>query len=108
MIGLCCNEKYGAITKYDDGDDDGDNDGKEDRNDDDNAAAGSGFPWSDLIFNNDASVSWRRIGRWGAIALRTRRTMYLRAKLYIYPINTIVNMCHKLLNAKIGVLGLCC
>ena len=33
MIDLCCDETYGAMTEYNDGDDDG--------NEDDNAAAGS-------------------------------------------------------------------
>ena len=41
-------------------------------------------------------------------AMRPRRTMYLRVGLYIYPINTLLNMCHKLIYVRIGVLGLCC
>ena len=42
MLGLCCNETYGAMTNYDNRDDDGDNYGNKDVNDDDNAAFGSG------------------------------------------------------------------
>ena len=41
MLGLCCDEIYGAMTKYDDGDDDGDNDRNKDENDDNNTAAKS-------------------------------------------------------------------
>ena len=40
-------------------------------------------------------------------ALQMQHTMYLRVRLYIYPIKPIVNMCHKLLYDKIGVLNLC-
>ena len=40
--------------------------------------------------------------------LRPRLTMYPHTGIYIYPINTTLNMCHKLLYAKIGVLDLCC
>ena len=37
-----CNVKYGAMTKYDDGDDDRDNDGNEYGNNNDNDTDGSG------------------------------------------------------------------
>ena len=39
MLVFCFDEKYGEMTKYDDGDNDEDNDGNEDRNEDDDAAA---------------------------------------------------------------------
>ena len=41
MIGLCCNETYDVITKYNYRDDDGENDENKGRNDNDNAAYGS-------------------------------------------------------------------
>ena len=51
MLGLCCDETYGAMINYDVRDDYGDNDGNEDKIDDDNAASGSGSngPNFDLI-----------------------------------------------------------
>ena len=45
MLGLCCNETYGAKTNYDDGD----KDGNKDRNDDGIAPSVSGS--NGLIFN---------------------------------------------------------
>ena len=43
-----------------------------------------------------------------ATDLLLRRTMYLHFRLYIYPINTQLRMCHKLLYAKIGGFDLFC
>ena len=40
--------------------------------------------------------------------LGLQHTFYPRVGIYIYPINTILMMCHKLLYEKIGVLDLCC
>ena len=45
MLGLCCDETYGAMTNYDDGD----KDGNKDRNDDGIAASVSGS--NGLVFN---------------------------------------------------------
>ena len=56
----------------------------------------------------------RRLGvaeeDWDAMlmVLCHRCSMYLRGVLYIYPIKTILNICYKLLYAKIGVLDLYC
>ena len=41
MLGLCCDETYGAMTNYGDWYDNGDNDGNKDGNDDNNSASGS-------------------------------------------------------------------
>ena len=97
------------MMKYDSRDDDGDNYGNEDRNDDDNAAAGSGSdgmifdpkttPWSRLVLTEE---DWAT----AVMALQPRSTMYIRVRLYIYPIKTMVKMCHKLLYAKIGIMDL--
>ena len=99
MLGLYCNETYGAMKKCDNGDGGGDND--------DNAAAGSVSDIWSLIQSKHLGLEeeyWATV----ATALRPRHTMYLRVGLYIYPINTIVKMYHKLLYAEIGVLYLCC
>ena len=39
MIGLCCNEKYSAMTNYDDRDDDEYGDRKKDGNNNDNSTS---------------------------------------------------------------------
>ena len=49
MHGLCCNEKYGAMTNYDDEDDGRDDDRNEDRNNNNNACFRSGS--DGLIFD---------------------------------------------------------
>ena len=49
MLGLCCNETYGEMRKYDDRDDNGDNNGNKDRNDNKNSTSGLGYDV--LIFN---------------------------------------------------------
>ena len=41
-----------------------------------------------------------------ATVLRQWCTIYLSVILYIYPINTLLNMFHKLMYAKFGILGL--
>ena len=59
--------------------------------------------WSDLQYYHDALVSWRRIGQW-----RRWRCVHCILGMYvleynvhyIYPIDTIVKMCHKLLYSK--------
>ena len=114
MLGLYCDETYGAMIKHDDRDDVGDNDRNKDRNDGDNAASGlrSGGP----IFN-PIIMHWSRLSiaeeYWATTmtTLQLWRPMYLRVGVYLiyrYPMNDIVNMCHKLLYAKIGILDLCC
>ena len=58
-----------------------------------------------------ASVSWRRIGRrwWRCSGIDALGMYVLDYNVcYIYPIKTILKMCHKLLYMKIGVLGLWC
>ena len=81
MLGLCCDEIYGAMTNYDDGDNDG--------NKDDNAASGSG---PDGPIFDPITTPWSRGGRSGddgngaaAVAhyVSTRRTIYLPYKNYI-------------------------
>ena len=71
MLGLCCDETYGAMTNYDDGDDDGDNDGNNDGNNDDNAASGSGSDGP--IFDPIESPGLAEEDR--VTALRPRQTM---------------------------------
>ena len=89
MLGLCCDETYGAMTNYNNGDDDRDNDGNKDGNDDDNAASESGSdgPIFDVI-----STPWSRRGGsgdddYGAAAaahyVSTCRTIYLPYKDHI-------------------------
>ena len=61
-----------------------------------------------------SSIRLRRLGlaeedqAMTVTTLRPRSTMYQGIGLYIYPINAMVNMCHKLLYTKIDVLDLCC
>ena len=85
-----------------------------DGNNDENAASGSGS--DDPIFDPIA-MSWYHLGITEedqatiATALRPRHHMYLLVVIYLpykYPIHAILNMFHKLLYAKIGVLYLCC
>ena len=118
MLGLWCKKTYGAMTNHDGGDDNGNNDGNnngnEDWNNEDNVAFGLGSdgpifdliftPWSRLSLTEDDQATT-------TMALRTRHHMYLRVGIYLpykYPINAIVNMCHKLLYTNIGILDLCC
>ena len=94
------------MTNHDDGDDDEDDDGNEDENDDDNVTSGSGSdgpifdpivtPWSHLGLTEEDRATTMTV-------VRSRRHMYLRIEIYLpykYPINTIVNMCHKLWYTK--------
>ena len=102
MLGLFCDGKYGAMTNYDDRDIESDDDGNEDGNDNNNAASGSGYYGT--IFDTITINLYRGGGRSTmGTALRPRRTMYPRVGLYIYPIKTLLKMCHKLLYAKFGV-----
>ena len=82
--------------------DNGYNDMNEDGNDNDNAASVSGY--DDTIFDT-ITIPWYPGGVRATIGtvLRPRLTMYLRVGLYIYPIKTLLKMCHKLLYAKFGV-----
>ena len=107
MLGLCCDETYGAMTNYNDEDDNGDNYGNKDGNDDDNAASESGSDGP--IFDRSRRLGLAEEDRATmTTALQPRHTMYICVRLYIYPTKTILKMCHKLLHANIGVLDLCC
>ena len=112
MLGLCCNETYGVMTNHGDRYDDRDNDRNEDGNDEDNAASGSGSdgPIFDPIMTPRSRLGLAEENRATKMtALRPRRHMYLRVGIYVpykYPINAILNMCDKLLYAKIGGLDL--
>ena len=88
--------------------------GKEDRNYNNNADYGSvsnglifdpiTTPWSCLCIAEEDRATTKMM-------LRPRYPMYLHIGIYLtyrYPINSIVNMFHKLLYVKIGVLDLCC
>ena len=99
------------MKKYNDGDGHGDNGGNEEGNDDDNETSISGpyGPIFDPIIMPRSHLGivkedWLKM----TTALRPRRTMYIRIGLYTDPINSIVNVYHKLLYEKIGVLDLCC
>ena len=102
------------MTNHNNGDSDGDNDRNEDEDDDDNAASGSG---SDGPILNPIATPWSRLDivvedqEMITTVVQMWRNMYLRIGIYLpyrYPIDSIVNMCHKLMYAKIGVLDLCC
>ena len=80
-------------------------------NNDNNTAVGSGSygpifdpittPWSRLsIMEEDRTMTATVLWPWC--------TMYVHIGIYIFHINIMVNMCHKLMYAKIGVLDLCC
>ena len=107
MLGRCCNKTCGAMTNYDDRDDDGDK-----------TETKTETPTTMPLSYHDPMVQYLILSRQLGIseedqvmtrmALWMRRTMYLRVGLYIYSINTILKMCHKLLYEKIGVLDLCC
>ena len=114
MFGLCCNEKYGTITNHNNVYDDGDNDRNKDGNDDANSVSRSE---SDGLVFDLITTPCSYIGLadeyWATTAteLRCRRHMNICVGIYIthkYPINTIVNVCQKLLYAEIGVLELYC
>ena len=111
MLGLCCYEKFITTTKYYRGDNNEDNDRNSNGNDNENATTGSGSggpifdpittPWSCLgIAEEDCAMA--------VTLLQPQPTIHLRVRLYIYPIKTIVKMCHKLLYEKIGGSDLCC
>ena len=102
------------MTNHDDRDENGDNKKNENGDDDDNAASGLGSDGP--IFNQimtpcsclDLAEEDRAIM---TTAPWLRRLLYLCVGLYLpykYPINAMVNICHKLLYTKLGVLGLCC
>ena len=68
-------------------------------------ASGSVYDWSPICdtINNAlglAEEDWEMT----ATDLQPQRTIYLCVALYIYPINTLLKMHHKLLYAKSGVL----
>ena len=109
MLGLYCDKKYGAMTKYEDRDEERDNDRNKYGNENDNNNSATRSVSYGPIFD-PITTPWSRGGDRAVTvtALRPRRTMYLRFGLYIHPIKTILGMCHKLLYAKIGVLDLCC
>ena len=114
MLGICFDKTYTAMKNPDGGYDNKDNDGNEDKNNDNNVASESGpgglifdpiaTPWSRLCLIEEDRATIM-------IYLRPRRHIHLRVGIYLLskcPTNSIVNMCHKLLYAKIGVLDLCC
>ena len=106
VLFLCCVKTYGAMKNPDDRDYDRDNDGKEDENNNGNAASrsGSNGPIFDLIalprsYLGCADYYWTAT----KMSLRPQCHIYLRIGIYLsckYPMNTIVNMCHKLMYAK--------
>ena len=113
MLGLRCNKTYRAMTNHDDGDDSGDKDRNEYWNDDDRAASGLGAN-GPIIYPITMPRSLLGLAekdrKTMTIALRPWRPMYIRVWIYLpykYPIHIILNMCHKLLYAKIGVLESC-
>ena len=114
MIGLFCNKTYGAMKNHKHGDDNGDNDGNKDRNECDNAGSGSVSDSSifDTIATTYSGLDLAEEDQaMATTALQLRCHMYLRVGIYLpykYPVNSMVNMCHKLLYTKIGVLELCC
>ena len=114
MLGLCCNETYITMKKHNNGDEDGDNHKKKDRNEKGNVASRS---VSDFPIFDPITMPWSCLG----LAEEDRETMktalrpwchiYLRVGIYLpykYPIYVMVNMRHKLLYAKTGVLDFCC
>ena len=89
MLGLCCDETYGAMTNYNDEDDNGDNYGNKDGNDDDSAASESG---SDGLIFDPVTMPWSRRGGSGddddgaaaaAHYVSMRQTIYLPDKDHI-------------------------
>ena len=91
------------MTNYDDGD----KDGNKDRNDDGIAASISGS--NGLIFNL-ITMPQSRVGVSGDngnSAAAAAHNVSMSRNIYL-PYKTILEMCHKRLYAKIGVLDLCC
>ena len=105
MLGLFCEKIYNAMTNHNDGD----NNRNEDKKYDGNAASGSGSdgPIFDPITTLRSGLGLAENDRSTMTTdLWSRCHVYLRVGIYLphkYPINSIVNMCHKLLYAKIGV-----
>ena len=93
-----------VMTNYEDGGDNGDDNGNEEGNnygkDDNNASSGSGSDGP--IF--EPIITPRSCGG-GSGNNGGRR--YGCGALYIYPIKTLLKMCHKLLYVKFGVLDWC-
>ena len=100
MLGILYKKTYGATTNYDAGYDGG----NEYVNDEKNAASRSG---SDGMIQSCHLGIMEEDQTTAAMALQTRHTIYIRVVLYIYPIKTLLKMCHKLLYAKFGVLDWC-
>ena len=95
------------MTNHNDGYDNIYNGGNEEGNDDDNATSGSG---SDGPIFDPIATPWSRLGiaedDWATttMVMRPRQHVYLRVGIYIpykYPINAVVNMCHKLMYTKL-------
>ena len=63
MLGICCNKTYGTMTKYDNKDDDRYNDRNKDRNKQRQCRCHFRIQWSDLRFDQNVSVSRRRVGQ---------------------------------------------
>ena len=100
------------MTNHDNGDDNGYHSKNEDGNDYDNAASGSGS--NDPNFDTIATP-WSRLGlaeeNWvtKTFVLRLKSHTYHNVGInlpYKHPINSIVNMYHKLIYAKIDILDL--
>ena len=114
MLGLCCEETYGPMTNHNNIDDNGYNDSNKDKHYNENSAYGSvsngqifnpvATPCSCLGLEEEDRVT-------NTTALQPWCLMYLRVGIYLpykYHINAIVNICNKLLYAKISVFYLCC
>ena len=98
MIGIWCNETYGTMRKYNNGDDDGD--------DNNNAATGLGFygPIFNPITTPRSYVGWLVNNGDKAVA----SVHYISTCCTIYmPYNILLNIFHKLLYDKFGVLDWC-
>ena len=102
------------MTNHENGDDDRDNNRKTDKNNDKNSASGSGSdgPIFYPIVTPRLGLGLAEEDRSTTMmVLRLWRHIYLSDRIYLpykFPINSIVNMFHKLMYAKIGVLDLCC
>ena len=101
------------MTNHDDEDDNRDNDRNKEKNSNDNVASRSGY--DGLIFD-PITTPWSQLGftveDWATkmTELQPQHHMYLHVGVYLpykHPKNDIVNMCHKLRNAKFGVLDVC-
>ena len=102
------------MTKYDDRDDDKDNDRNKDINDDENSAAGSGSDGPIFNLQSDYDTSAIPRSRGGLLGdngnVSAAPTHYVSTcwTIYLSLKKTILNMYHKLLYAKIGILDLFC